>query len=164
MNGRILYLLKSAFWLMALIMLAGCTSSSPRIPASYHLSFLAHPQLSQSAPLKISVLQLASDIDFLTTDFWSLQRQTQQALGGDVLHIGQLWLRAGQLNQNLSGDITAGARYIGIIAQYPAPDGKVWRLSLPLASEQRSFAIWPGSPEALRAEIVVDINGMRALR
>lgn len=164
MYGRLLHLLKQAHWLMVMVVLTGCISSSPRIPASYHLSFLAHPQLSQSAPLKISVLQLTSDIDFMTADFWSLQSQTQQVLGGSVLHSGQLWLRAGQLNQSLSADITTGARYIGIIAQYPAPDGKVWRLSLPLAREQRSFAFWPGSPEVLRAEIVVDISGMRVLR
>ena len=161
MNGRLLRLLKQACWLTALVLLTGCSSS--RIPASYHLSFLAHPQLSQSAPLKISVLQLTSDIDFMTADFWSLQSQAQQVLGGSVLHTGQLWLRAGQLNQTLRGDITAGARYIGIIAQYPAPDGKTWRLLLPLAREQLSFAFWPGEPAELRAEIVADISGVRVL-
>ena len=74
-----------AFLIAALTLLSGCLSSSRSVPSQYSLHFQAHPQINNSAPLKVRVLLLKSDADFMSADFFSLQNNAQTVLGANLL-------------------------------------------------------------------------------
>ncbi len=154
-----------AFLLALLTLLVGCLSSSRSVPANYSLLFQAHPQINDASPLKIRVLLLKSDADFMAADFYSLQNNAQNVLGTNLLNSDQFFLMPGQLNKKITGQSTLDARYIGIMAEYQSLDGKTWRLSLPLPapSESSVYKIWQWSPDELKAEIIADIRGVRVV-
>ncbi|QKJ85674.1 type VI secretion system protein VasD [Paramixta manurensis] len=152
-----------ALFLTALTLLAGCMSSSRSVPSNYSLLFQAHPQINDGAPLKVRVMLLKSDADFMSADFYSLQNNAQGVLGANLLNSEQFFLMPGQLNKKIAGQSTLDARYIGIMAEYQSLDGKKWRLSLPLPapSESSFYKVWQWSPDELSAEIIADISGVR---
>lgn len=155
-----------ALLLSALVLLTGCISSSHSVPSRYALQFQAHPQINDSAPLKVRVLLLKSDADFMSADFYSLQNNPQGVLGANLLNTEQFFLMPGQLNKKIAGQSSAEARYIGIMAEYQALDGKKWRLSLPLPdpSESSAWKVWQWSSDELSAEIVADVSGIRMVK
>ena len=51
------------------------SSNSPAPVARYNLDFQAHPQINAGAPLKVRVMLLTSDAEFMSADFYSLQNQ-----------------------------------------------------------------------------------------
>ncbi len=61
------------FFFVLATLVSGCASSSHSDPSRYNLQFQAHPQINESAPLKVRVLLLKSDADFMSSDFYSLQ-------------------------------------------------------------------------------------------
>jgi len=152
--------------LAALPLIFGCISPSTSSQVRYNLSFQAHPQINDSAPLKVRVLLLKSDADFMAADFWSLQSDARALLGANLLNSEQFFLRPGQLNKKISGQGEGEARYLGILAEYQSLDGKIWRLSLPLPASGEGFfkSIWQGSSVESDAEIIADINGIRVIR
>ncbi|CCG88442.1 type VI secretion system lipoprotein TssJ [Erwinia piriflorinigrans] len=158
-------LIIQAFLLAASILLAGCVSSSHSVPARYSLVFQAHPQINDSAPLKVRVLLLKSDADFMAADFYSLQTHPQGVLGQNLLNSEQFFLMPGQTDKKLLGQTSPEARYIGIMAEYQALDGKKWRISLPvpLPTERHFYQFWQGDADNLRADIIADINGVRVI-
>ncbi|EXU74440.1 MULTISPECIES: type VI secretion system lipoprotein TssJ [Erwinia] len=162
---RYLRLSIQALFLMAFALLSGCGSSSHSVPTHYSLVFRAHPQVNDAAPLKVRVLLLKSDADFMSADFYSLQNNAAGLLGGNLLNSDQFFLMPGQLNKALKGQTTPEARYIGILAEYQSLDGKKWRLSLPLPvpDEGHFYQIWQSSPDELKADIIADISGLRAV-
>lgn len=101
-------------------------------PLRYNLQFQAHPQINDSAPLKVRVLLLKSDADFMSSDFYSLQNNASATLGANLLNSDVFFLMPGQLSKTLSGQSSPEARYIGVMAEYQMLDGKKWRVSLPL--------------------------------
>lgn len=80
---RYLRLSIQALFLMAFALLSGCGSSSHSVPTHYSLVFRAHPQVNDAAPLKVRVLLLKSDADFMSADFYSLQNNAAGLLGGN---------------------------------------------------------------------------------
>ncbi|OAT76865.1 type VI secretion system-associated lipoprotein [Mangrovibacter phragmitis] len=154
-----------AFFMVALALLSGCVSSSRTVPAKYNLVFMAHPQINQSAPLKIRVFLLKSDADFMSADFYSLQNNPQGVLGANLLNSDQFFLMPGQQNKQLTGQSTPDARFIGIMAEYQSLDGKKWRVSLPLPapSEDSFYKFWKWSSDTLEAHLFLDINGIRVV-
>lgn len=162
---RLLRLSFQAFFLMVFTLLSGCSSSSHSVPTHYSLVFRAHPQVNDAAPLKVRVFLLKSDADFMSADFYSLQNNAAGLLGGNLLNSDQFFLMPGQLNKTLKGQTTPEARYIGILAEYQTLDGKKWRLSLPLPvpDEGHFYQIWQSSSEELKADIIADISGLRAV-
>ncbi|GLR08525.1 type VI secretion system lipoprotein TssJ [Mixta theicola] len=151
-----------ALFLAALTLLAGCTLFSHSDPSRYSLLFQAHPPINESAPLKVRVLLLKSDADFMSADFYSLQNSAQTVLGSNLLNSEQFFLLPGQLNKTLSGQRTPDIRYIGVMAEYQALNGKKWRLSLPLpnADESAPTVGWYRESDALQARIVADNSGI----
>lgn len=151
-----------ALFLAALTLLTGCMSSTHNDPSRYSLLFQAHPPVNNSAPLKFRVLLLKSDADFMSADFYSLQNSAQTVLGSNLLTSEQFFLLPGQLNKTLSGQRTADARYIGVMAEYQSLNGKKWRLSLPLpnADESEPTNGWYREADALQARIVADDSGV----
>jgi type VI secretion system protein VasD len=162
-------LFRPGIWALSLLMvmlLSGCvTSSTSNVPSHYSLQFQAHPQINDSAPLKVRVFLLKSDADFMSADFYTLQNNPQAVLGGNLLNTDQFFLMPGQLNKKISGQSTADARYIGVMAEYQALDGKKWRLSLPLPDPTQSSAwkFWQGSSDELSTRIFADISGIRVV-
>lgn len=154
-----------ALFLLAVSLVAGCGSSTHSNPAHYNLVFQAHPQINDGAPLKIRVLLLKSDADFMSADFYSLQNSAPALLGNNLITSEQFFLMPGQLNKVLQGQTTSEARYIGILAEYQSLDGKKWRISLPLpVPNDHSYAFWQGSSDELKADIIADISGLRTVK
>lgn len=151
---------------MLIAVLAGCSSSSQSTATRYNLHFQAHPQINDSAPLKVRVMLLKSDADFMSADFYSLQNNPQAVLGNNLLDTNQFFLMPGQLNKKISGRSTDGAHYIGIMAEYQSLDGKKWRLSLPLPDPSQSSAwkVWQSSSDELHAYIIADVSGIRTAK
>jgi len=166
MNRHLFWRLSiQAFFLMTLSVLSGCSSSSHSVATHYRLVFRAHPQINDGAPLKVRVLLLKSDADFMSADFYSLQNHAPALLAGNLLNSEQFFLMPGQLNKTLKGETTPEVRYIGILAEYQSLDGKKWRLSLPLPvpDEGHFYQIWQSSPDELKADIIADISGLRVV-
>jgi len=164
-NNSVLRLGIAVLFLAALTLISGCASSSRSVPSNYSLNFKAHPQINDSAPLKVRVLLLKSDADFMSADFYSLQNNAQAVLGTNLLNSDEFFLMPGQLNKTLSGQSVEGARYIGIMAEYQSLDGKKWRISLPLPvpSQNSIYKFWKWSSDELQANIFLDVNGVRAV-
>lgn len=157
--------LKKWLWPFLLLLLTACSSSKPDI-ARYNLHFQAHPQINSGAPLKVRVMLLTSDAEFMSADFFTLQNQPATALGNTLLNNQQFFLMSGQLSKTLSGKSLPEARFIGIMAEYQKLDGKVWRLALPFPdSDSSSFwQFWKSNDGELNANIIVDDAGMRPVK
>jgi len=158
------------FWMLTALILSGCMSSAKSVPSSYSLTFDADPQINSivgqsSTPIKIRVLLLRSDAEFMETDFFTLQNDAKSVLSNSLLNSDQFFLLPGQKSKKLAGKNTLDARYIGIIAEYRELDGKTWRISLPLPepTETNFYKIWQLSPDELTAHIVAGISGLRAI-
>ena len=154
-----------AFFLTLTTLVSGCGSTSHSVPASYTLQFQAHPQVNASAPLKVRVLLLKSDATFMSADFWSLQNNAGNTLGANLLNSDEFFLLPGQLTKTLTGQATPEARYIGVMAEYQALDGKKWRISIPLPvqGESRFYEFWKWSSDSLEASVFLDVNGIRVV-
>ncbi|WP_162286503.1 type VI secretion system lipoprotein TssJ [Pantoea stewartii] len=157
--------LKKWLWPFLLLLLTACSSSKPDI-ARYNLNFQAHPPINAGAPLKVRVMLLTSDAEFMSADFFTLQNQPATALGNTLLNSQQFFLMSGQLSKTLSAKSLPEARFIGIMAEYQKLDGKVWRLALPFPdSDSSSFwQFWKSNDGELNANIIVDDTGMRPVK
>ena len=164
-NNSVVRQISLVFFFVLATLASGCGSSSHSVPTSYNLQFRAHPQINESAPLKVRVLLLKSDATFMSADFWSLQNNAGNTLGGNLLNSDEFFLLPGQLTKTLTGQATPEARYIGVMAEYQALDGKKWRMSLPLPvqGETHFYEFWKSSSDELEANIFLDVNGIRVI-
>ena len=144
-------------------LLAACSSNSTPPVAYYNLNVQGQNQLNGGAPLKVRVVLLSSDAEFMSADFYSLQNQSATVLGSAQLNTQQFFLTPEQRSKTLRIRSLPEARFIGIMAEYQSLDGKVWRLSLPVPEgESPSFwAFWKRNDGELNARIVAGINGLR---
>ncbi|EMI5802264.1 TPA: type VI secretion system lipoprotein TssJ [Klebsiella aerogenes] len=165
-NNSLLRQVMLAFYLLLFTLVSGCGSSSHSDPARYNLQFQAHPQINSSAPLKVRVLVLKSDAEFMSADFYSLQNNAQKILAGNLLNSDEFFLMPGQLAKKLSGQSSPEARYIGVMAEYQSLDGKKWRISLPLptSGETPFWQFWKLSADQLQANLYLDVNGIRVVQ
>ena len=149
---------------MAFSVLTGCTSHS--VPTHYSLAFQSHPQTNNAAPLKVRVLLLRSDADFMSADFYSLQNTTAALLGSNLLYSEQFFLMPTNSSKTVTVPAAADARYIGVLAEYQSLDGKKWRLSLPLpaGADATPEALWQASSDELKVTINADAGGLRVVR
>ena len=164
-NNSVVRQISLVFFFVLATLASGCGSSSHSVPTSYNLQFRAHPQINESAPLKVRVLLLKSDATFMSADFWSLQNNADSALGGNLLNSDEFFLMPGQLSKTLTGNSSPEARYIGVMAEYQALDGKKWRVSLPLPvpGENAIYQFWKWSADELQASVFLDVNGIRVI-
>lgn len=165
-NNSLLRQVMLAFYLFLFTLVSGCGSSSHSDPARYNLQFQAHPQINRSAPLKVRVLVLKSDAEFMSADFYSLQNNAQKVLAGNLLNSDEFFLMPGQLAKKLSGQSSPEARYIGVMAEYQSLDGKKWRISLPLPTPDETpfWQFWKLSADQLQANLYLDVNGIRVVQ
>jgi type VI secretion system protein VasD len=158
------WLVRTLVLMMAWV-LVGCMSSAKTVPSNYSLHFQSHAQVNDGAPLKVRVMLLKSDAEFMSADFYSLQNNAQAVLGTSLIREEQFFLMASQQDKTLTGKSSDEAHYIGIMAEYQSLDRKTWRISLPLPAptETNFYKVWQWSPDELKARVVADINGLRAL-
>ncbi|KAI0244638.1 hypothetical protein L0F63_005375 [Massospora cicadina] len=137
-------LILQALFLITFGLLTGCSSSSHSDPSQYNLMFQAHPQVNNAAPLKVRVMLLKSDADFMSADFYSLQNNAAALLGGNLLNSEQrvigFWQNI-KLLMAKSGDC----------CRYPRRRRPFLQILAELTDE-------------LKAEIIADINGLRAVQ
>ncbi|AMG58358.1 type VI secretion system lipoprotein TssJ [Pantoea vagans] len=154
--------LRGGLIVLLMWVLTACSSSTPPV-AYYNLDVQGQNQLNGGAPLKVRVVLLSSDAEFMSADFYSLQNQSATVLGSAQLNTQQFFLTPEQRSKTLRIKSLPEARFIGIMAEYQALDGKVWRLSLPVPEgESPSFwAFWKRDDSELNARIVAGINGLR---
>ncbi|MEN4830670.1 type VI secretion system lipoprotein TssJ [Pantoea vagans] len=155
--------LRGGLVVLLMWLLTACSSSSTPPVAYYNLDVQGQNQLNGGAPLKVRVVLLSSDAEFMSADFFSLQNQSATVLGSAQLNTQQFFLTPEQRSKTLRIKSLPEARFIGIMAEYQALDGKVWRLSLPVPEgESPSFwAFWKRDDSELNARIVAGINGLR---
>lgn len=163
MNRNLFQKVALTFFMVILTLTGGCTPSSKNEPAHYNLQFQASPQVNDAAPLKVRVLLLQSDAEFMSSDFYSLQNNAAATLGANLLNSDVFFLMPGQLSKTLSGQSMPGARYIGVMAEYQKLDGKKWRISLPLPvpGEDHFYQFWKWFAGGFEATIFLDTNGIR---
>lgn len=149
--------------IVLLVWLLTACSSTPQPVAWYNLDVQGQNQLNGGAPLKVRVVLLSSDAEFMSADFFSLQNQSATVLGSAQLNTQQFFLTPEQRSKTLRIKSLPETRFIGIMAEYQALDGKVWRLSLPVPEgESPSFwAFWKRNDGELHARIVAGMNGLR---
>lgn len=154
-----------AFILALTTLVSGCESTPHSVPGNYTLHFQANGQVNASAPLKVRVLLLKSDATFMSADFWSLQNSAESALGANVLNSDEFFLMPGKLTKTLTGQTPSEARYVGVMAEYQALDGKTWRISIPLPvqGETPFYVFWKSSSDTLEADIILDVTGVRVV-
>ncbi|MDA8477518.1 type VI secretion system lipoprotein TssJ [Citrobacter sp. Awk 4] len=165
MNNKNFHRMWLAFYVVLFTLVSGCSSSSHSDPSRYNLQFQAHPQINNSAPLKVRVLLLKSDAEFMSSDFYSLQNNASATLGANLLNSDVFFLMPGQLSKTLTGQSSPEARYIGVMAEYQMLDGKKWRVSLPLPvpGENHLYQFWKSSADELQASVFLDVNGIRVI-
>ena len=77
------------------------------VPSRYSLVFDADRQVNaagaQPAPIKIRVLLLRSDAEFMDADFFSLQNDAKSVLGNSLLDSDQFFLTPGQTGKSSAG-------------------------------------------------------------
>ncbi|AKS09680.1 type VI secretion system lipoprotein TssJ [Pseudomonas trivialis] len=141
--------------LLALALLAGCSSLSPfstltKLDLILTASDEVNPDLhGRPSPVVVQLLELRHPVAFENADFFSLYSRAEQTLPRDWVSSEELELRPGeQLALKLS--VEPHSRYIGVLAAYRDLPHVQWRLVLPVA---------PG--QLTRAEIVLDHTGIR---
>lgn len=82
-------------WLMT------ACSSTPQPVAWYNLDVQAQNQVNGGAPLKVRVVLLTSDAEFMSADFYSLQNPSANALGNAQLNTQQFFLTSTQPHKTL---------------------------------------------------------------
>ncbi|WP_319927288.1 type VI secretion system lipoprotein TssJ [Xenorhabdus littoralis] len=161
----VLVFMTLVFMTLVLMAFAGCSSSpeQKKLPP-YKLIFDATTNVNDAAPLKIHIILLQSDTEFMSADFFSLQSNAQAVLSDKWVNADQFFLLPFQHQRFLLEKNTPEIRCIGIFAEYKQLNGKRWRISLPVPiPEQPSFyAFWASPPDELNIYIKVTANGLNS--
>ncbi|PHM45635.1 outer membrane lipoprotein [Xenorhabdus mauleonii] len=166
-NKKIMTWLSEILLFFILITLTGCSSSpkQEKLPL-YKFIFTATKNVNDSAPLKINIVLLKSNIEFMSADFFSLQANVQTVLGDKLINAEQFFLLPSQHQYFWSEKKIPKASYIGIFAEYKQLNGKKWRIALPVpVPEQPSFyEFWASPPDELMICIQVTDKGLNSIK
>ncbi|VTP64103.1 Uncharacterized protein conserved in bacteria [Serratia rubidaea] len=99
--------------MLGALLLSGCMSSAKSVPSRYGLTFDAAPQVNANAgqspaPIKVRVLLLRSDAEFMDADFFSLQNDAKSVLGNSLQDSDQFFLTPGQTGKKAERSEHAG--------------------------------------------------------
>jgi type VI secretion system protein VasD len=126
--------------LMALLMLAGCSTFSPfshltklnlRLTASDQLN----PDMNgRPSPIVVRLYELKHAVAFENADFFSLYERAKESLAPDMVATEELELRPGETVE-LKLSVQKGSRYVGVVAAYRDLSQSSWRSTLYLAPQ-----------------------------
>ncbi|OTA19575.1 lipoprotein [Xenorhabdus beddingii] len=145
-----------------LMVMAGCSSPPAKLPPYEIIFETASAGINDSAPLKMHIILLKSDEEFMSADFFALQDKAQNTLGDKMINEDQFFIRPSQSTHCLVEKNLPEARYIGIIAEYRQLGDKKWRISFPVPRPERpsSYQFWRSSPDELRVCVKVTNHGL----
>ena len=141
--------------LVALGLLAGCSSVSPfstltKLDLMLTASDEVNPDLhGRPSPVVVHLLELRHPVAFEKADFFSLYARAEQTLPKDWVSSEELELRPGE-RLILKRSVQPQSRYVGVLAAYRDLPHVQWRLVLPVAPAQLT-----------QANLVLDETGIR---
>lgn len=141
--------------LLALALVAGCSSLSPfstltKLDLTLTASDEVNPDLhGRPSPVVVQLLEMRHPVAFENADFFSLYSRAEQTLPKDWVSSEELELRPGE-QMTLKLSVEPHSRYVGVLAAYRDLPHVQWRLVLPV-----------GPGQLTRAEIVLDQTGIR---
>ncbi|MBF6031236.1 type VI secretion system lipoprotein TssJ [Pseudomonas sp. P115] len=142
--------------LVALGLLAGCSSVSPfSALTKLDLTLAASDEVNpdrhgRPSPVVVQLLELRHPVAFENADFFSLYGRGEQALPKDWLASEELELRPGE-RRELKLSVEPHSRYVGVLAAYRDLPQVQWRYVLPVPHRQLT-----------RVVLVLDHTGIRA--
>lgn len=144
-----------ASMLVALVVLAGCSSVSPfstltKLDLTLTTSDAVNPDLhGRPSPVVVHLLELRHPVAFENADFFSLYARAEQTLPKDWVSSEELEMRPGE-QRVLKLSVDSHSRYVGVLAAYRDLPQVQWRLVLPVAPARLT-----------RADLVLDSTGIR---
>lgn len=109
--------------------LAGCGGGPPP-PTVVELTMAAAPDVnaiqSVPSPVVVRVYQLKSPAAFEEANYFQLDRNESDVLGGDLLGKDEYFLNPGA-SQTVVRELSPDARYLGLVAAFYDIDSAVWR-------------------------------------
>lgn len=153
-------------YIFLITFVSGCSSPPLNGTTRYNFQFISHPKINGSAPLKVRVVMLKSDAEFMSADFYSLQNNCQKVLAGNLINSDEFFLLPGRFSKQLNGENIPEARYIGVMAEYQSLDGKMWRVSFPLSrtGDIPFWQFWDRLSGHVQADLYFDANGIRVVQ
>ncbi|AOM42825.1 type VI secretion system-associated lipoprotein [Xenorhabdus hominickii] len=150
---------------LSLGIFTGCSFSPEPIERkslSYKLIFNALNNVNDAAPLKLHIVFLTSNTEFMSADFFSLQDNEQTTLGNKLVNDYPFFLFPYQNKYFFGEKAPPETRYIGIFAEYKQLNGKKWRISMPVSLPEPPafYAFWASSPDELNICIQITANGL----
>lgn len=132
----------------------------------YTLNFHARPKINNGSPLKVRVLQLKSDAEFMSSDFYSLQKNALPILGANLLSADDFFIVTDNLSKTLSEKRFPETRYIGVIAEYQSINGKKWRTSLPVPKPEEIpfWKVWKSTEDELQLSVELSEIGIQVVQ
>ncbi|WDU64691.1 type VI secretion system lipoprotein TssJ [Pseudomonas poae] len=144
-----------AAMLIALGLLAGCSSISPfstltKLDLTLTAGDAVNPDLhGRPSPVVLRLIELRHPVAFENADFFSLYARAEQTLPKDWVSSEELEMRPGE-RQALKLSLEPQSRYVGVLVAYRDLPHVQWRLVLPVAPAQLT-----------RADLVLDHTGIR---
>lgn len=144
------------------MLLAGCAATESKLAVPYEVELTASDDVNSGgrhkpSPIKVTVYELTTTNAFELTDFFSLQKDAQTALGDQLLAVNSVILTPGK-TEFISAHGNVEAKVLGIVAAYRDLDNSQWRLTvdLPAAKSTNIYKFWQFSPS--KAKIKVDVT------
>lgn len=156
--------LQAGLVVLALLAMAGCSSTASRVAVPYALELTVDKQVNpdhngRPSPVQVTIYELTSSSAFASRDFFSLQADPQAALGKELINSHQVVLRPGEI-RTIEYPGSTEARLVGVVAAYRDLEHSQWRLVVELPEPQSTniFKVWQFSPNEETIKISVKDN------
>ncbi|NBF06183.1 type VI secretion system lipoprotein TssJ [Pseudomonas sp. Fl5BN2] len=155
MSHRTHLLSKALAALMALALLAGCSSMSPYSTVTkLNLKLIASDKLNpdlngRPSPIVVRLMELKHPVAFENADFFSLYERAKESLAPDLVASEELELRPGE-SVELKLRVENGSRFVGVLAAYRDLPESQWRYVVQLTPV-----------EVTEASLTLDQSGIR---
>ena len=118
---------RTVFWLLLIIGLAGCGSSTIKIEGNIQTSQGINPDhAGRPSPVVIRVYQLRSPGPFMNADFFDLYDNAVATLGQNLIISEEFELRPGEARE-YNTKFEKAAKYVGVIAAFRDLENARWR-------------------------------------
>ncbi|TCV98819.1 type VI secretion system VasD/TssJ family lipoprotein [Biostraticola tofi] len=127
--------------LLAILWLAGCSSSEVNRKTEYILTFIIRDDLNDGMPLRIRIFPVRNEDDFMRATFYELQAVNPK-MDNDILPgENSIFIVPGEQSKFYPLQLAANISHIGLFAEFKQFDAQQWRLLLP-ASPTVELSVW----------------------